>query len=349
MTINRYLTGNILKGFFAALGVLYGVMLIVEWIKVGRLVSLKDADVLLLAMVPMAVFIIPMALLFSVLMVLEKLSSESEIVAMTACGVKNRVLYAPIVIFSLVCCLVQLSIATYLGPLSIKRIQGVLLKGAHEKIYAFIQEQVFDDTFKDMVFYVDAVDTVNQELLGVFLETKDHWVITAQKGALAIDAGEVIMRLKSGSMFMRDEELVRYITFDDYLFSLQTDLGRDLDIGTYEGATQAEFHDMIKTWPNPRWIKEYHNRLSFPLLNLLLGLIGITFGVQRPRSPRFTGFVMGVGTIFGYYLVFVFADRLVKGLLLNPLLGAWLPNLVFFAALSAVWIWRALGRTRGGA
>lgn len=350
MMVRRYILYSVVKSFFAALAVLYSVMIIVEWISLGQFMTVKDADLLALAMLPMAVFVIPMALLFSVLFALERLSSESEIIAMKACGISHSTLFMPIFWFSIFCMVIQIFISCYFGPQSMQIIKSRLLEEAPRKIYSFIQEREFDNTFKNIIFYVESVDLVKKELHSVFIETRgrDAYVVTAQKGFLDVTSSGIMMRLSNGSVFMQKDTMLRSVSFDEYAFGLEANFGRELDISSYETATQPQLLAMIKKKPEPKLIKEFHNRFSFPILNLILGLVGITFGIQRPRTPKFTGFVIGVGTIVCYYLVFIFSSRLVKGEVIGPVLGAWIPDAVFACALAGIWLWRKALSREGG-
>ena len=352
MRIKRYILTSLVEVFLGTIAVLYGVMLIVQWIRIGRALTIKDIDVLLLVMVPMSAFVIPMGLLFSVLMVLERLSTESEIIAMKACGVRSHTIFAPIIFLSICCLLIHGVISTYLGPLSMKKIHADLMKDAPQRIFAFLKEREFDDTFKGIIVYVESVNQKKRQFRNVFIETsgKERSVITSEKGTMEVTPGVIMMRLKNGSVFTSTKSVDRYLTFDDYVFSLEVDLSSQFRIRPYDTASPHEFRKLLKKDPKPRWIKEYHNRFSFPVFNLILGLIGISFGIQKPRSPRFTGFIIGLGTIIGYYLVFVLADRLVKANALVPILGAWLPNIVFSSILACIWAWRSLlSRTKGRA
>ncbi|MBN2298384.1 MAG: LptF/LptG family permease [Deltaproteobacteria bacterium] len=350
MIIRRYILRYLTTVFLSSSLVLYAVMFIVEWIRIGRFVSISDIDVFFFIMVPMAVFVLPMALLFSILLVLEKLSTESEIIAMKACGVKNSTLSLPVIILSVLCMMAHMSISTYLGPMSIKKIETKLVEKAPEKIYAFLKEREFDDTFKGIILYIETVNQVQKRLNNVFIETmgKDSSIITAETGTIDVTSSGIMMRLTDGSMYMSTEAALRYITFDEYLFTIEANLGKELSIRAYESATQPELKEMIRKYPEPRWIKEYYNRFSFPVLNIILGLIGISFGIQRPRSPRHTGFIVGISTILGYYLVFIFADRLVRAELLAPLWGAWMPNMFFCFVLIAIHLWRKSPLSQGG-
>ncbi|MGC9323236.1 MAG: LptF/LptG family permease [Desulfomonilia bacterium] len=342
MRVSRYILGSLIETFLASCAVLYAVMIIVEWVRIGSAITLQDIDILLLVLVPMSIFVLPMALLFSVLIVLERFSSDSEIIAMKACGVSVRTISAPVILLSFACMIIHLIMATYAGPVSMKQIQERLLDAAPQKIYAFLSEREFDNTFNDLIFYVESVNQTQRELTTVFLETtgKDRTIITAEKGFLDVSPSGIMMRLMHGSMYMDTGSSTRYLSFDEYVFSLEANLARELRIRTYETATQAELKAMLSQDSTPKMVKEYHNRFAFPVLNIILGLIGITFGIQKPRTPRFTGFVAGLGTIVGYYLVFVFGDRLVKGGVLDPIFGAWLPNAVFCTVLILIWVWR---------
>ncbi|HDP26204.1 MAG TPA: YjgP/YjgQ family permease [Deltaproteobacteria bacterium] len=350
MRISRYIGGSLIEVFLASCAVLYAVMVIVEWVRIGAFISFRELDILLLAMVPMSIFVLPMALIFSVLIVLERLSSDSEIIAMKACGVSMRTIASPILVLSLACMIINLIMSTFAGPVSMQRIQDRLLEAAPKKMYAFLTERKFDNTFKDLVFYVESVDHAERVLNTVFLETTgtEKTIITAEKGFLDLGQSGIMMRLINGSMYMEKGASRRWLTFDEYVFSLEANLARELRIRTYDTATQPQLRIMISEDPRPRMIKEYHNRFAFPVLNIILALIGITFGIQKPRTQKFTGFIAGLGTIMGYYLVFVFADRLVKGGVLDPVLGAWLPNMAFGIVLLLVVVWRRspLGKAR---
>jgi LPS export ABC transporter permease LptF len=344
MLIQRYISASIAKAFLAALAVLSCVMIIAEWVQMGKFLTIRDSDLLLLATVPMGRYVIPMALLFGVLLVLERLSSDSEIIAMKACGVKKNALYRPVIEFSVLCMLINLAISTYLGPLSMERIQRRLIAEAPARIYSLIKERDFMETFKGVTIYVESVNPAKRRIQRIFIETqgKNHYIVTAERGSLDLKESKILMRLKNGSLFMESDPLIRYITFEEYDFLLDVNLGKELGIKTWETTTQPQLKEIITKDPDPKWVKEYHNRYSFPILNIILGLVGIAFGIQKPRSPRYTGFITGIGTIFGYYLLFLLADRLVKAKELSPVLGAWLPNIFFCLMLLGLWVWRRL-------
>jgi hypothetical protein len=66
MRIKRYILFSLLEVFGGIIAVLFGVMIIIQWITLGKALSIHDLDVLLLAMVPMSSFVIPMGVLFTI-------------------------------------------------------------------------------------------------------------------------------------------------------------------------------------------------------------------------------------------------------------------------------------------
>ncbi len=348
MQVRRYILNHVGRSFLAAVAVLYSVMFIVQWIKLSSVLSSKDINIFFLVMLPMAAIIIPMSLLFAILMALEKLCGDSEIIALQACGIRNRVWARPIMGFAFVCMLVHMSISTFLGPMAMRSIQQQLRSDAPSKIFSYIKERDFDDTFKDLIVYVNSVDRQHETLHGVYIESEagEHTVITASIGKIGVISSSIMMWLQSGSLYQESDDTVRHIAFDEYIFSLEMDTGEQMDISSYDVLTQPEMKEMVTKVPFPSWVKEYYDRYTFPLINIIVALMALTFGIQHPRSPKFTGFIVGISTIMGYYLTYIMADRLVRGMVIKPLIGAWLPNMIFVVLLLATWGWRS---RRGGA
>ena len=342
--VYRYVFSNVLKSFTAILLVLSAVAMIAEWMRFGNIISIKDLDILILSLVPVATFAIPMSVVFSVLLVMDRLSSDSEIIAMKASGIRWHSIYTPVLAFSTACMVVHLAISTYLGPMAMARLQQDIMNEARQKIYAFIEERDFLTMFKGLIVYVDAVDRSSHELKGIFIQTvgKHPSIITAEMGYIDLGLSRLTLTLKQGSIFTKSKDIFRYATFDEYMFSIKANLSRELSFRPYDSATQPQLKQMINKSPNKDWIKEYHGRLALPVLNLILGMIGITFGYQGPaRETKRRGFLIGIGTIVAYYMVFVLSSRLAKSGAIGPVAGAWLPDVIFGLVLAILWIWRS--------
>lgn len=60
-----------------------------------------------------------------------------------------------------------------------------------EEILAFIEEREFNDTFKGIVVYVEAVNQKKKQLKGIYIETsgRENAVITSEKGTIEPNRG----------------------------------------------------------------------------------------------------------------------------------------------------------------
>ena len=81
-----------------------------------------------------------------------------------------------------------------------------------------------------------------------------------------------------------------------------------------------------------RWLVDYNSKVSFPFASVIMVLFGVPFASARPRSGLALGFGICVAVTF-IYLAFMKVSQVIgyNGDV-NPLLTAWLANLVFLAA-----------------
>ena len=77
---------------------------------------------------------------------------------------------------------------------------------------------------------------------------------------------------------------------------------------------------------------DIHARLVAPLSCLIITLFAIPAGVATGRQSVFVGVILAVAMFFGFYASSLGCMVLAKNALLPPLLGAWLPNLLFLGA-----------------
>lgn len=81
-----------------------------------------------------------------------------------------------------------------------------------------------------------------------------------------------------------------------------------------------------------RYIVDLHGKIAFPLISVILFIIGFAFSLRSERSGGIA-LSIGAGLIIGfsYWIVFAFGISLGRSGTLPPLLAAWLANLMFGA------------------
>ncbi len=81
-----------------------------------------------------------------------------------------------------------------------------------------------------------------------------------------------------------------------------------------------------------RWLVDFHAKLAFPFASVIMVLFGVPFASARPRSGLALGFGICTAATF-IYLAFMKVSQVIgyNGDV-NPLLTAWLANLIFLGA-----------------
>ncbi len=88
------------------------------------------------------------------------------------------------------------------------------------------------------------------------------------------------------------------------------------------------------------YLIEFHNRFALPTACLVLAMVGIPLGLSSKKSGKSGGFVLTIVLVFVYYFVSLIGVSLAKQGRVSPAFGAWLANLVFFAAALFL-LWQA--------
>jgi lipopolysaccharide export LptBFGC system permease protein LptF len=82
------------------------------------------------------------------------------------------------------------------------------------------------------------------------------------------------------------------------------------------------------------------HKLSFPVINLIVVLLGLSIGASQRRNTLWAGFGATIGAAFGYYLLMDFGLELGRSGLLSPQVSAWSGN-VIYGATGVFLFWRA--------
>jgi LPS export ABC transporter permease LptF/LPS export ABC transporter permease LptG len=305
--------------------------------------------------VPFALtYTIPMAVLVGILLGLSRLAADSEITAMRASGMGVWDFGRVLAIFVAVAWGVALLNGIYLAPWSLSSLGHLedQLKGS--QVSYEVQPRVFYEGFPKLVLYVQDVHSAQGGAVwdGVFLadisDPANPRITTAREGILVPEGQDRLhLHLKDGSTHETDPQ-----TIDKYQISTfqQTDIPIDLPstenkeeqipvraIGTHDLRAKAASVDPVSA----RWyLIEFHNRFALPTACIVLAMVGIPLGLSSKKSGKSGGFVLTIVLVFVYYFISLIGVSFAKQGKLTPALGAWLANIVFFAAALFL-LWQA--------
>ncbi len=129
--------------------------------EVGRLVLYTLPNIVVLT--------IPMALLFAILIAIGRLASDSELVAMRACGISLFTLYRPILLLSAVLASANVYVSAYMLPRANHALQVQTLEILAQTAARQVEPRVFYEEWEGLVLYVFSIAPGSDVWEGVFL------------------------------------------------------------------------------------------------------------------------------------------------------------------------------------
>jgi LPS export ABC transporter permease LptF/LPS export ABC transporter permease LptG len=306
--------------------------------------------------VPLALtYTIPMSVLVGVLIGLSRLAADSEITAMRASGMGVWTFGRILAIFVAVAWSLALVNSVYIAPWSLASLGRLEEQIKGSQVSFEVQPRVFYEGFPKLVLYVQDVHSAQGGAVwdGVFLadisDPANPRVTVAREGILVPEGQDRLqLHLTDGSSHETDSTRP-----DRYQISTfrQTDIPIELASSEnnadeqipYKAMSTRALHERAATVDPATarlYLIEFHNRFALPTACLVLAMVGIPLGLSSKKSGKSGGFVLTIALVFVYYFISLIGVSLAKQGRVTPAFGAWLANLVFFAAALFL-LWQA--------
>ncbi len=247
--------------------------------------------------IPLLVMIIaPIALVMAAAHVLNKLSSDSEIIVMNAAGVSPWRLLRPFIGAALVVSLLVAIIAAYVSPRALRELRDWGAQVRADILTNIVQPGRFTTVGGNLTFHI-ADRRPNGLLVGIFVDDRrdpnNHASYLAEQGEIVKNDNGSFLVLENGSIqkFEAGQRDPRIVTFDRYAFDLSQVTGSP-QIVVY---TVREKYIWELLWPRPddalhvsqpdQYRSELHDRLATPLYPLAFVILAYTF-LGPPQTTR---------------------------------------------------------------
>lgn len=349
--VSRYLFRELLGPFFLGLFVFVFILIMSQILRLNELIIVHGVGVLTvlklvfyLLMSFLAVSI-PIALLFSVLMLLGRLSVDSELTALKASGFSLFQLVIPILAFSVIVSLFCLYLTVHLEAWGARSYRKVVFDIGKNKATVGLKEGVFNDAFWGLVLFADKIDPKEKTLEHVFLyderDGNKPVSVIAEKGALisSEDLPSVFLVLQDGAIHSsaKDPASIQKISFDRYTINLSVD--ETLQMDTKEKAkwlSLEELEERILEEEHKGDLKkarefkaEYHRKFSIAFVSIIFAILGISLGIKPTRAVRSLSFIYTIVLVGLYWMAYINMHHLAVSGILTPWLAMWLPNFLF--------------------
>jgi lipopolysaccharide export system permease protein len=284
------------------------------------------------------VLTIPISTLFATLLAFSRFSSDSELIAMQACGASNRTLFTPVVIFGIFAALLGIYFSTVLMPKGSMMAMGNLNKVLENLSVNDIRAKEMYADIPGLIFYANKkLDTENFNEV-IVINTHNKAIIAAQKGSIVPNAGKSLnMSFEGGKFTMADyRDNYTSLNFEKMLINIPTNVTAELMPMNERFMNLTELKSKFQEAPIYRY--EYIKRFTMPLSTIIMAVFGVLLGIFSQRSGRSFGVVIACVIAFGMNVMYIVGESFVSKY--NPTLLGCLPIAVLSVILAVVWIRR---------
>ncbi|OFZ36238.1 MAG: hypothetical protein A2504_03960 [Bdellovibrionales bacterium RIFOXYD12_FULL_39_22] len=366
---SRYLAASFIPPFVTSVMFFVSFLLTFELFKIVRLVVRKDIDVILIlklmghvavTFIPLAA---PLAAIFSAIYALNKLSEDSEIIAMRSFGFSKEKILTPFMIVGVAVAISVFALNQNLIPFSKREFRSGMIQLTSKGLLQDIkQEQFFTDVPK-ITLFAEKVEEGGEKLENVFIHSlgktaKDEdKVIMANKGLVIKQkmdkwgASSMRLNLSNGNIVKvnKAKKRTEKIIFKEYNFPLFEGAYK-VSIDTRNSMlTNDELWEKIKKKSMAKKVDkggitkarlELYSRYNTPLLIVIFIFLGFSIGVKRGRGAKGNSTVFAFVSVALYYVLFFLGLSLSKDNVLSAGVSIFFPTALLL--MIAIYFYRRL-------
>jgi len=278
--IERYIFRIVATAFLSCLLGLTGVIWITQALREMDLITGKGQTLLVFLTVtglslPLLVAVIsPVALFIAIMFALNRLNGDSELIVMSAAGMRPGRVMRPFLIFGGIVSVLMAVLTLYLIPASFQELRDLISKIRADFVSNIVQEGQFTTLDNGVTFHYR--ERAGEALLGILMQDRRDEtrkvVYLAERGQTVEHKGQSYLKLENGSIHRQGSanQQSSIVTFDSYAVDLSalnqetTELvykPRERSTGdllmpdredyyskVQPGRMRAELHDRLTSW-----------------------------------------------------------------------------------------------------
>ena len=113
--------------------------------------------------------ILPMSLIFAIVLSYNRLTNDSEVIAMKSLGMSMWPIVMPGLVLGIIIAILSGYVSFKIGPWENRQQELIMTDIVNSKLISAIKEGTFSESFFDLVVYTNKIDTSNSELQKVFI------------------------------------------------------------------------------------------------------------------------------------------------------------------------------------
>lgn len=318
-SINRYIFRATSGAFLLVLVSLTAVIWVTQALRDVDIMTSQGQTILVFAgitglIIPLLILVIaPIALLIAVAHMLNKLSTDSEIIVMNAAGMSPWVLFRAFMSVAIVVSILVAAISGYFAPKGLRMLRDWLTEVRANVVSTIVQPGRFTSIESGVTLHIRE-RRANGQLAGIFLDDrrnpKERLTVLAETGELLDNDKGTFLVLQKGQV-QRHETSQRdpaMVSFDRYAFDLSQFAGGPQSV-KYSIRERYLWQLMFPDPKDPSYIEqpgqfraELNDRLVAPLYPIAFVVIAFAY-LGAPRTTRQSRTLSIVGAIGGVALL----------------------------------------------
>ncbi len=297
--------------------------------------------IILLNLPAVIVMTIPMSVLFSTVMVVNKMCLQSEITILKACGISIKRISKPIFIFAIFMAFLTFFINETIVPMTTSQSKTLALyalvqRNIPEGKHNFSMKELTEGNYLKRLFYVEKCEDKQFSNVSILdLSDKDKiQILQAKTGTSVIegwqfDSASVYTISKAGKT-LNTSWIEKTIV--DFGSDIQKQLDKKNDGSDFNVIQLLPYLKSANTDVTPEILARYQVRfwekIALPITTVVFVILGIPLAITPPRVRHNRGFLFSIGVIFCYYIIRAFSMSLGYNYTIPAFYAANLPNII---------------------
>lgn len=328
-------------GAFALIGIVDILMFLAEKVISNGIPIFVTIKLLIYKLPAIMVLFFPMAVLFSIMLLLIRMAKDNELTILRVSGISTFRILTPLLILLVFTVSLSFAFNEKIVPWS-NRASDLLIQKELSKSPPFeILENLVFKVGKNRHFYIKRVNSKKKEMLNIiiFEDTHRYPRITTAKKATWNDKtwtlfeGQVFDIEKNGMLnfYNQFDKLKIHVDQNIHTFYKHQTSAKEMD----SSSLKNRINTLKKGGINTRALQvEYHLKFSIPFACFIFGIIGIAFSLTFVRSGKdwwgvIVAIIIVVLKVGLYFFLVAISRALGKEGQISPILSAWLPNILY--------------------
>lgn len=298
--------------------------------------------IVILKLPSILVLSIPMGVLFSIVMTINRLSLNSEITVMRACAIGLSRIAKPAFLFALSAMFLCFFINEFVAPFANTQAKNLTIWAIQQKnvpdgkVNFTIKELGENNALKKLLYVEKSENKILKNLTLLDLSKKDTiQIVQANRGA----ANAASWQFKNGVIYTINNtgKILNSTVFDNLDLYNNTSL---LDRLSKESPKEMNFVNLLKYINKNKdaiqneiniFKVELFDKIALPTMTIVFAILGVPLAMTPPRARFNRGFLFSILIIFIYYLIRALCLSLGETGAIPAMAAAWLPNILLLS------------------